>query len=232
MQNSYILQSKNLTKKFRKQTALKNINLKIPSKEIYGLLGVNGAGKSTLMKIITGIVTSYSGKMFFNGKSWSRKNLKQIGALIEYPGAYSNLSAVDNMKIVALEEGFSNNRIKGTLKRLKIANTDKQKVGNFSLGMKQRLGIAMAMLKNPNFLILDEPFNGLDPYGIKELKAYLKNLTAQGKTILISSHILPEIKDIAQNIGILNQGSLVYQSKIKTGDDLEKIFFEKTQGKQ
>ena len=232
MQNSYILQSKNLTKKFRKQTALKNMILKIPSKEIYGLLGVNGAGKSTLMKIITGIVTSYSGKMFFNGKSWSRKNLKQIGALIEYPGAYSNLSAVDNMKIVALEEGFSNNRIKGTLKRLKIANTDKQKVGNFSLGMKQRLGIAMAMLKNPNFLILDEPFNGLDPYGIKELKAYLKNLTAQGKTILISSHILPEIKDIAQNIGILNQGSLVYQSKIKTGDDLEKIFFEKTQGKQ
>ena len=232
MEKQFLLQTQILTKKFKKQTALKNINLKIPNKEIYGLLGANGAGKSTLMKIITGIITNYTGKMFFKGKPWSREDLKQIGALIEYPGAYSNLSALDNMKIIALEEGLSKVQIKNTLKRLKIANTGKQKVGNFSLGMKQRLGIAIAMLKDPNFLILDEPFNGLDPYGIKDLKAYLKNLTQQGKAILISSHILPEIKDIAQNIGILNQGSLVYQSKIKTGDDLEKIFFEKTQGKQ
>lgn len=226
--DKYVLESKQLTKKFGKQTVLHNIGLKVPRGHIYGLLGVNGAGKSTLMKIVTGIITSYQGELFFDGKKWNRAVLSQIGSLIEYPGAYANLSAAENMKIIALEEGLPQAKIPDTLAQLKIGQTGKQKVGSFSLGMKQRLGIAMAMLKDPELLLLDEPFNGLDPYGIKELKDYLRQLTHEGKTVLVSSHILPEIQDISEDIGIISQGALVYQQPVTGNDDLEKIFFEQT----
>lgn len=226
--DKYVLESKQLTKKFGQQTVLQDIDLKVSRGHIYGLLGVNGAGKSTLMKIVTGIITSYQGELFFDGKKWSRTMLSRIGSLIEYPGAYANLSAAENMKIIALEEGLPLTKIPDTLAQLKIGQTGKQKVGSFSLGMRQRLGIAMAMLKDPELLLLDEPFNGLDPYGIKELKDYLHQLTKRGKTVLVSSHILPEIQDISEYIGILSQGALVYQHSVTGNDDLEKIFFEQT----
>ncbi|GEK28743.1 MULTISPECIES: ATP-binding cassette domain-containing protein [Lactobacillaceae] len=225
----YILKTKQLTKKFKNNIVLNHINLEIPKGKIYGLLGINGAGKSTTMKIITGIITSFEGEMKFNGQPWRRSSLNKIGALIEYPAAYENLTAYDNMKIVALEEDLPLDGIPITLNRLNINDTGNKKVKNFSLGMKQRLGIAMAMLKNPDFLILDEPFNGLDPYGIKELKEYLKELTENGKTVMISSHILPELQDIAEYIGIINNGSLVYQQAVTGKEDLNQIFFEKTQ---
>ncbi|WP_374957131.1 ATP-binding cassette domain-containing protein [Bombilactobacillus bombi] len=192
---------------------------------------MNGAGKSTIMKIITGIIPQYEGSIFFNGQPWQRTILKKIGALIEYPSAYSNLSAYDNMKIVALEEGINITQIDQSLTQLKINGTGNKKVKDFSLGMKQRLGIAMAMLKNPDLLILDEPFNGLDPYGIKELKIYLQSLSHIGKTIMISSHILPELQDFAEYIGIINNCLLVYQQQITNTENLNQIFFEKTQGR-
>ncbi|USS90260.1 ATP-binding cassette domain-containing protein [Fructilactobacillus carniphilus] len=226
----YILTTNQLTKRFKQKVVLNHINLKIPQGKIYGLLGINGAGKSTTMKIITGIITDFEGGMEFKHQPWHRSILQQIGSLIEYPAAYGNLTAFDNMKIIALEDHLPLEKIPVILARLNIDNTGNKKVKNFSLGMKQRLGIAMAMLKNPDFLILDEPFNGLDPYGIKELKTYLKELTQTGKTVLISSHILPELQDIAEFIGILNNGSLVYQQAVTGKEDLNQIFFEKTQG--
>ncbi|MGL5900599.1 MAG: ATP-binding cassette domain-containing protein [Lactobacillaceae bacterium] len=226
--SEYVLTTEKLTKKFKNSTVLNCIDLKIPKGKIYGLLGINGAGKSTTMKIIAGIITNYEGEIKFNGRQWQRSDLKKIGALIEYPGAYENLTAYDNMKIVALEEEIVPSEISKTLTKLNINNTGNKKVKNFSLGMKQRLGIAMAMLKNPDFLILDEPFNGLDPYGIKELKEYLKKLTEDGKTVMISSHILPELQDIAEYIGIINEGSLVYQQSVTGNEDLNDIFFTKT----
>lgn len=223
-----ILTSQHLSKTFGHKEVLHDINLTVPRGQIYGLLGINGAGKSTLMKVVTGIIPQYQGRMTFEGQTWHRSCLKQIGALIEYPAAYENLSAADNLRIIALEEGIDQGRIGHLLAQLDIANTGKQRVKDFSLGMKQRLGIAMAMLKDPDFLILDEPFNGLDPYGIEELKHYLRQLTAAGKTIMVSSHILPEICDVADYIGILSDGNLVYQQAFSDRDDLEKIFFAKT----
>lgn len=227
----YILTTEKLTKKFKKTTVLNQISLEIPKGQIYGLLGINGAGKSTIMKIITGIIPQYEGEIFFNGHPWSRKVLTKIGALIEYPGAYGNLSAYDNMKIVALEEELPLEKITERLNRLRIGDTGNKRFKDFSLGMKRRLGIAMAMLKNPDLLILDEPFNGLDPYGIKELKEYLKSLTQEGKTIMISSHILPELQDFAEYIGIINNGLLVYQKPVTGKENLNQIFFDKTPGR-
>lgn len=228
----YMLTTKDLTKKFKKRVVLDKINLRISAGKVYGLLGINGAGKSTIMKLITGIITPDAGEIFFNSRPWRRSVLSQIGSLIEYPGAYNNLSAYDNMRIVALEEGIPLSKIPEMLTKLKIDKTGNKQVKDFSLGMKQRLGIAMAMLKDPELLILDEPFNGLDPYGIQELKDYLRSLTDTGKTVMISSHILPDLQDVAQEIGIINQGKLVYQSRVVTNEDLNKIFFEKTQGRK
>lgn len=226
--SEYILTTDQLTKKFKNNIVLDHLNLKIPKGKIYGLLGINGAGKSTTMKIITGIITKFDGEMQFNGQPWCRSILKKIGALIEYPAAYENLTAYENMEIVALEENVPLDKIITTLARLKINDTGSKKVKNFSLGMKQRLGIAMAMLKDPDFLILDEPFNGLDPYGIEELKEYLKELTKKGKTVMISSHILPELRDIVEYIGIIDNGSLVYQQAVTGKEDLNQLFFTKT----
>lgn len=226
--SEYILTTDQLTKKFKNNIVLDHLNLKIPKGKIYGLLGINGAGKSTTMKIITGIITKFDGEMQFNGQPWCRSILKKIGALIEYPAAYENLTAYENMEIVALEENVPLDKITTTLARLKINDTGSKKVKNFSLGMKQRLGIAMAMLKDPDFLILDEPFNGLDPYGIEELKEYLKELTKKGKTVMISSHILPELRDIVEYIGIIDNGSLVYQQAVTGKEDLNQLFFTKT----
>lgn len=169
----------NLSKSFKKKQVLFDINLEIPKGKVYGLLGVNGSGKSTLMKIMTGIITDYTGNMFFENNDWSRNDLKRIGALIEYPALYGNLTALENLKIACLEEGIDLDKRDSVLQMLKISDTGNKKVSQFSLGMKQRLGIAMALLKEPSLLILDEPFNGLDPYGIKELKEFIKDMSSK-----------------------------------------------------
>lgn len=226
--NDYILRSERLTKKFKNKTVLKSIDLQVPSGKIYGLLGVNGAGKSTLMKIIVGIIVNYQGDLYFKDHKWTRKDLKLIGSLIEYPAAYENLTAFQNMEIIGLEEKSDLSNINDTLIQVGLDDTKKTKIKDFSMGMKQRLGIAMAMLKDPELLILDEPFNGLDPYGIEELKEFLRNLSSNGKTIMISSHILPELQDLADEIGIINEGKLVYQFPILENQNISDIFFRET----
>ena len=166
-----ILKTNNLCKDFKKQKAVKNVSITVRENSIYGLLGPNGAGKSTTLKMITGMLRPTSGKVLFNGHEWNRKDLEQIGALIETPPLYENLSAVENLEVRAKLLNIPKTRIDKVLKMVDLQNTGRKKAGQFSMGMKQRLGIAIALLNSPKLLILDEPTNGLDPIGIQELRS-------------------------------------------------------------
>lgn len=221
-----ILETKNLTKTFGKQKAVDSISLKIKENSIYGLLGPNGAGKSTTLKMITGMIHKTSGEIFFEGHKWSRDDLSDIGALIEMPALYENLSARENLRVRTLLLGLPDSRIDEVLEIVSLKDTGKKKSGQFSLGMKQRLGIAIALLNNPKLLILDEPTNGLDPLGIQELRDLIRSFPKKGITIILSSHILAEVEQTADHIGIINNGKLQYQNVINHNDNLEELFMD------
>lgn len=222
----YIVQTKNLNKRYKKQEVNKDISLLVPKDSIYGLLGPNGAGKSTLLKMLTGMINPTSGEIIYKEKLWSRNDLLEIGALIEQPPIYENLTAKENLKVRTLLYNLPESRINEVLEIVKLTNTGKKKAGKFSMGMKQRLGIAIALLNNPKLLILDEPTNGLDPIGIGELRELIKTLPSKGITVILSSHILSEVKQIADHIGIIANGQLCYQEKIQENVDLEGIFLD------
>lgn len=222
----YILQTNNLCKTFRGQRAVKDISINVRTNSIYGLLGPNGAGKSTILKMITGILRVTSGQILFDGHPWTRKDLKHIGALIESPPLYGNLTAVENLKVHTTILNLPDSRIQEVLQTVDLTTTGKKRAGQFSMGMKQRLGIAIALLNQPRLLILDEPTNGLDPIGIQELRELIRSFPAQGITVILSSHILHEVEQIADHIGIISDGVLGYQNVIHPGDDLEKLFME------
>lgn len=190
----------------------------------YGLLGPNGAGKSTTLKMLTGMMKPTAGKIYFDGKLLDRKDLSKIGALIENPPIYENLSARENLKVRQLLLGTDENRIDEVLQIVSLTNTGKKKAGQFSLGMKQRLGIAMALLGEPELLILDEPTNGLDPIGIEELRELIRSFPEQGITVILSSHILSEVQLLADKVGIISGGILGYEGALKQGDNLEDLF--------
>lgn len=221
-----MLSTKNLTKVFKKQTAVNNVSLNIPKGCVYGLLGPNGAGKSTTLKMITGIMKPTKGEIFFDGKPWSRNVLSDIGALIENPPIYDNLSAKENLRVRALLLGVDEKRINEVLDIVSLKNIGRKKAGQFSLGMKQRLGIAMALLANPKLLILDEPTNGLDPIGIEELRELIRSFPEQGITVILSSHILSEVQLTADHIGIISDGILGYEGRLEQGTDLEELFMD------
>ena len=221
-----ILTTKDLCKSFKKQKANDNISITVRKNSIYGLLGPNGAGKSTLLKMITGMINPSSGKIYFNGKHWNRKDLANIGALIETPPIYENLTAFENLKVRALLYNLPNSRIKEVLEIVDLTNTGKKKSGQFSMGMKQRLGIAMALLNNPTLLILDEPTNGLDPIGIQDLRELILSFPKKGITVILSSHILSEVEQIADDIGIIANGKLWYEDSIHKNENLERLFME------
>ena len=221
-----MLRTDNLTKKFKKQIAVNGVSLNIPKGQVYGLLGPNGAGKSTTLKMITGILKPTDGEIFFDGKTWSRDALSEIGALIENPPIYDNLSARENLKVRSLLLGVGEERIDEVLKIVSLENTGKKMSGQFSLGMKQRLGIAMALLGNPKLLILDEPTNGLDPIGIEELRELIRSFPKQGITVILSSHILSEVQLIADHVGIISDGVLGYEGPLNQNVDLETLFMD------
>lgn len=221
-----ILETKNLTKTFGEQKAVDSISLKIKENSIYGLLGPNGAGKSTTLKMITGMIHKTSGEISFEGHKWSRDDLSDIGALIEMPALYENLSARENLKVRTLLLGLPDSRIEEVLEIVSLKDTGKKKSGQFSLGMKQRLGIAIALLNNPKLLILDEPTNGLDPLGIQELRDLIRSFPQKGITVILSSHILAEVEQTADHIGIINNGKLQYQNVINHNDNLEELFMD------
>jgi lantibiotic protection ABC transporter, ATP-binding subunit len=222
--NRYILETKELTKKFGRQKAVDNLSLQIEKNSVYGLLGPNGAGKSTTLKMITGMLHKTSGEILFEDKPWSRADLEKIGALIEMPPLYDNLTAWENLKVRTLLLELPDSRIKEVLEIVDLKNTGKKKSGQFSIGMKQRLGIAIALLNHPRLLILDEPTNGLDPLGIQELRDLIKSFPEQGITVILSSHILAEVEQIADHIGIINNGRLEYQNAINHQENLEELF--------
>lgn len=221
-----IFKTIDLCKSFSGQMAVNNISLNIEKNSVYGLLGPNGAGKSTTLKMITGILKPTSGSIEFDGHLWKRNDLEHIGALIEMPPLYENLTAYENLKVRTTLLGLDDARINEVLQIVQLTNTGKKRVGQFSLGMKQRLGIAIALLNHPKLLILDEPTNGLDPVGIEELRELIRSFPAKGITVILSSHILSEVQQTADHIGIIAGGILGYEGKLNANENLEQLFMD------
>ena len=221
-----MLQTKGLCKFFKKQKAVNQVSLNIEKGKVYGLLGPNGAGKSTALKMLTGILKPTAGEIFFDGKPWSRESLSETGALIERPPVYENLSARENLKVRSLLLGADERKIDEVLQMVSLTDTGKKKAGRFSLGMKQRLGVAMALLGEPKLLILDEPANGLDPIGVEELRGLIRSFAERGMTVILSSHILSEVQLVADHVGIISNGILGYEGPLEQGQDLEKLFMD------
>lgn len=217
----YILKTSHLTKTFGGQEVVQDVSMKIARGEIYGFLGPNGAGKTTVMKIITNLVKPTAGEIEIFGEKLTDKSysvLKRMGSIIEYPVFYERLTARENLDLHCEYMGFYDKKaIKDALELVNLQNIEKKAVKDFSLGMKQRLGIARAIITKPEFLILDEPINGLDPVGIKELRDIFKMLSQQfGITLLISSHILGEMEQIADTIGVIRAGRLLEEVAMST----------------
>ncbi|MHC5227724.1 lantibiotic protection ABC transporter ATP-binding protein [Enterococcus sp. LJL99] len=220
-----ILTTENLNKCYIQQYAVKNLSLAIPEKQIYGLLGPNGAGKSTTLKMMAGIVQPTDGKIIYKGKLWERKDLLEIGALIENPPLYGNLTAKENLLVRTTALGLPKSRINEVLKFVDLTTTGKKRAKQFSMGMKQRLGIALALLNSPKLLILDEPTNGLDPIGIQSLRELIRSLPSLGITVILSSHNLSEIENTVDSIGIIANGQLGYQGPLpENSRALEELF--------
>ncbi len=221
-----ILKTENLSKAFRGREAVRSVSLEVPEACVYGILGPNGAGKSTLLKMLTGIMRPAGGKIYFQGKEWTRKNLSDIGALIETPPVYENLTARENLEVRAVLLGISERKMEEVLFTVGLSDTGKKRAGEFSLGMKQRLGIAIALLNEPKLLVLDEPVNGLDPVAIREFREMICRFPQEGITVVVSSHILSEIEQTADYIGILSEGVLRYQGEMPPAGHLEELFIQ------
>lgn len=209
--SSDVVELTNISKAYKHIYAVDHINMKIKKGDIYGFIGRNGAGKSTTLKMICGLVSPDSGQIKLFGEERNRMSARRIGSLIENAGLYPGMSAYDNMDIKATAMGLHDTqKIHELLKLVKLDSKSKQPVKKFSLGMKQRLGIAMALLGNPDLLILDEPINGLDPEGIREIREMIQYLNETKKmTIIISSHILGELSKIATRYGMIRDGKLI-----------------------
>lgn len=215
----YIIETKNLTKQYGTVKSVTDLNIHVQKGRIYGLLGRNGAGKTTTMKMLLGLTKPTSGEVYIWEKPIhgnEKKLLARIGSLIESPGFYPNLTATENLRIFATLRNIPNrNAIKDALDLVGLPYKDKKLFSQYSLGMKQRLAIALAIMHDPDLLILDEPINGLDPIGIAEVRTFIRQLCDErGKTILISSHILSEISLLADDIGIIDHGALLEEESL------------------
>lgn len=212
----YIIETEGLTKRYGKRLCVNNISIHIAKGDIYGFIGRNGAGKTTAMRLILGLARPTSGKIkLFNSNDLNAQR-KKIGSLIEAPGLYKRCSALENMKRFSILYGGDDKEIEELLSFVGLNGVGNKKVGQFSLGMKQRLGIAIALLGNPEVLILDEPVNGLDPAGIKEVRDLLLKLNKEKNvTIMISSHLLDELAKITTKYGIINNGVLVEEIDVQ-----------------
>ena len=206
-----ILTTKELGKNFKNKHVLNQINIHVPEGKIYCIMGPNGAGKSTLLKMISGIEKPTEGDINFKGENWKREDLKTIGSLIEEPGLFDNLTVEDNIKLKLKLHHVENKDQEQILNTLGFGDHNQEKVKGFSTGMRQRLGIALAFMGNPDLVVLDEPTNGLDTFGIHELRELLMLEKKQGKTIIIASHMLSEVQKVADRIAILGNGELLLE---------------------
>lgn len=216
----YCLETNNLTHQFSKQnTVLNDINLRVSEASIYGFLGPNGAGKTTTLRLILGLLKKQQGEILFFGKSFEENRvavLKNIGSLIESPSLYGHLTAFENLNLLQKIYQCPKQRIEEVLDLVGLPKTGNKKASQFSLGMKQRLSIAIALLHNPSLLILDEPTNGLDPNGMIEIRELLTKLNRQsGITVIISSHLLAEIEKLVTHVGVINHGRMLFQGTLE-----------------
>lgn len=228
MGKELLIETNNLSKSFGERKIINNLNLKVEKGDIYGFLGANGSGKTTTIRMILGLIFPSAGQISLNGSNISKdfkKAITKVGAIVENPSFYTYLSGEENLKLMAnLHSGLEKNRVAEVLEIVKLSERKKDKVKSYSLGMKQRLGIAMALLNKPTLVILDEPTNGLDPQGMKEIKDTIIQLSREeGITFFISSHLLHEVEQICSKVGILKNGKLVVQDSI---NELLKSQFE------
>jgi ABC-2 type transport system ATP-binding protein len=214
--NDYVLRTADITKKYGDTCALQEVNIEIKRGQIYGLIGQNGAGKTTLMRAVTGLISVSGGEIELFGKRGERNlqaERRKIGQIIETPALYPNMTASQNLEIQRIISGSPyRGAVKRCLKKVNLTDTGQKKVRDFSMGMKQRLALAMALISKPELLILDEPVNGFDPKGIVEMREFLRHLAQdKGITIMLSSHLLDELSQIATHYGIIDKGRLVRQ---------------------
>ena len=213
-----ILEAQNLTKSFGLRKAVDSLNLQIPNGSVYGFLGPNGSGKSTTIRMMTALISPDEGEVLIQGNSVQGKGnkaLSSVGALIERADFHKHLSAETNLKMLARMDGTDMSRVEIVLNRTGLGNRGKDKVKTYSQGMKQRLGIAQALLSDPKLLILDEPTNGLDPQGMKEVRDLVRELSTEGITIFISSHLLDEVQKICTHVAMISFGQLISSGKIE-----------------
>ena len=218
---TYIVATDGLTKRYGKRNVVENLDLRIPQGCVYGFLGPNGSGKSTTMKMLLSLVRPTSGEVRVMGRPMTRATrrelLGQIGSLIESPPGYGHLTGRENMRVVQRLLDLDDKQVARAVRTVRLQDHLDKKVGDYSMGMKQRLGIAMALAREPRLLILDEPTNGLDPAGIEEIRELLRRLAEGGVTVMVSSHLLGEIDKTATMLGILSQGRMIFQG---TRDEL------------
>ncbi len=237
--NTNIIETHGLTKGAGSQLRVNHIDLRVPEGCVYGFLGPNGAGKTTTLKLLLGLLKPTEGTITLLGKKMTSQNrlalLKHTGSLIESPSFYGHLTGLENLQIIAKLKKVPADEITAVLNTVRLYEQKDKKVKQYSLGMKQRLGIAMALLGNPRLLILDEPTNGLDPAGIQEIREFIKNLPIlRQMTVIVSSHLLSEMEQMADRVGIINHGSLVFQVTMAAleaqGGNLEDAFLKLTEG--
>lgn len=225
-----VLETRGLSKRFGRggsaQMAVDHVSLHVEEGKVYGLLGPNGAGKSTTLKMVTGVLHPSEGQMLFEGRPWRRDDLYRIGSLVEQPPLYQNLTARENLRVRTTLLGLPEERIDEVLGAVGLTETGTKRAGRFSMGMRQRLGIALALLVHPRLLILDEPTNGLDPIGIEDLRGLIRSFPKQGITVLLSSHILGEVQHTADAVGIIVGGRLAYEDALRKDEDLEALFMD------
>lgn len=212
-----ILEINGLRKKYKDVLALDSLSLTVERGQVFGLLGPNGSGKTTTLAILLGVLNATNGNFSWFGNGQADENRKKIGALLETPNFYPYLNAVDNLTVVAKIKGMTNyaQRIEEVLKRVNLWERKGSRFSTFSLGMKQRLAIASALLSDPEVLVLDEPTNGLDPVGINEIRNLILEIAKEGKTIIIASHILDEVEKICTHVAILRKGKLLQNGTLK-----------------
>ena len=208
-----------LVKRYGDEAAVNGIDLGVPEGAVYGFLGPNGAGKTTTLKMLLGLVRPSEGEIYLHGRQMNEKNrlelLREVGSLIETPSYYGHLTARENLEIVRALRGLSPESIDQALETVRLEHTGRKTVAKFSLGMKQRLGIAAAIMGRPRLLLLDEPTNGLDPAGIQEMRQLIRSLPERfGMTVVISSHLLGEIDQVADYVGIIRRGEMVFQDSL------------------
>ncbi len=212
---STLLKTHQLTKHYGSLTAVNELELSIESGQVFGILGPNGSGKTTTLGMLLDVVRPSSGSFLWFGAPGSAATRKKIGAILETPCFYPYLSAVDNLKIVARIKSVSSDRIDPVLEEVGLLDRKKDKFQTYSLGMKQRLAIASALLADPEVLILDEPTNGLDPKGIVEIREIIQNIAASGKTIILASHLLSEVQKVCTHFCVLDKGKMLHQGSVK-----------------